>query len=124
MISTGLIEKNGYLTWRMLSEMSQNPLIHIYNHTFSHAALGEKTAEEIKYEIITANKQLENNLGIKSKIFTYPYGSYSPQVIDELKEQEFSAALSTDNGIRQCKSYIYTLKRMHIGNAPLSLYGF
>lgn len=124
MIPTGLVENKGYMTWGQLKEMAGNPLMHIYNHTWSHASLGGASKDKIEYEITTANKQLEDNLGKRVTIFTYPYGSYNQLVIDVLKERGFTAAFSTINGTMQCQSYIFALRRTNIGNAPLSSYGF
>lgn len=122
MIPTGLIGKAGYMTWDHLKEMKQSPVINIYNHTHTHAALGNITAEEIEKEIITADADLESNLGIRKNIFAYPYGSFTPQAIEILKEHGFIAAFSTIEGTLHCKSSIMTLQRKHIGNAPLSDY--
>lgn len=124
MIPTGLVENKGYMTWNQLKEMAGNPLMHIYNHTWSHASLGGAAKDKIEYEIATANKQLEDSLGERVSIFTYPYGSYNQLVIDVLREHGFTAAFSTINGTMQCQSYIFALRRTNIGNAPLSSYGF
>lgn len=124
MISTGLVENKGYVTWGQLREINGNPHMYIYNHTWSHAFLGGVSKEKIEYEIATANIQIENNLGKKVKIFTYPYGSFDQIVINVLRKHGFIGAFSTINGTTQCESYIYALRRTHIGNAPLSHYGF
>jgi peptidoglycan/xylan/chitin deacetylase (PgdA/CDA1 family) len=123
-IPSGLIENKGYMTWSQLKEIASNSNMHIYNHTWSHAALGGASKDKIEYEIITANKQFESNLGKHINIFYYPYGSFSPLAIDVLKEQGFIAAFSTIGGRMQCESYIYVLRRERIGNEPLSSYGF
>lgn len=124
MIPTGLIENKGYMSWSQIKEIADTPLMHIYNHTWSHAFLGTEAKDKIEFEIVTANKQLENNLGNKVRIFTYPYGSFNQLMVSVLREQGFSAAFSTINGTLQCESYIFALRRTHIGNAPLSSYGF
>lgn len=124
MIPTGLIENKGYMTWSQLKEMIGNPSMHIYNHTWSHAYLDGAGKDKIEYEIVTANKQIEDNLGKHTSIFTYPFGSFNDLVIGILKEHGFKAAFSTINGNIQCESYIFALRRIHIGNAPLSSYGF
>lgn len=123
MIPTGLMEKNGYLTWKQIKEMAENPLMHIYNHTLSHAALDGLSKEQAEFEIKEANKQLEDNLGIKVNIFTYPYGYFNDQAIQILKDNGFIAAFSTQDGITQCSSFIYTLHRIRIGSAPMTSYG-
>lgn len=124
MIPTGLVDNPGYMTWEHLREMKDSPFAKIYNHTWSHTALAGTSLEKIEYEVMTANKQFEENLGIKPTVFTYPYGSYDGQVIDFLTNHGFTGAFSTIEGSTQCKSQAMTLQRMHIGNAPLSFYGF
>lgn len=123
MIPTGLLENKGYMTWNQLKEIAGNSLMHVYNHTWSHSSLAGDAKDKIEYEITTANGQLESNLGKRVRIFTYPYGSYSPVVIGVLREHGFTAAFSTINGTMQCQSFIFELRRTHIGNAPLSAYG-
>lgn len=124
MIPSGLVGNPGYLTWDQLKEMSQNPLIGIYNHTWSHAALGDASEETINREVTDANKELEGTLGKKIDVFVYPYGSFGPTVITFLQNHGFVGAISTLPGRIQCESFIMTLHRDHIGNAPLSSYGF
>jgi peptidoglycan/xylan/chitin deacetylase (PgdA/CDA1 family) len=123
MISSGLINNKTYMTWDQLKEMSESPLIKIYNHTWSHTALGQVSKEKIESEIVTANNQLESNLGIKIDILTYPYGSYNDLAIATLKEHGFVAAFTTVEGTYHCESNLLTLSRVRVGNAPLSYYG-
>lgn len=124
MIPTGLIGNPGYMTWDDLRDMSQNPLVTIYNHTWSHASMGVADRTTIENEIMTAQKQLEENLGINNPIFVYPYGTYSPLAIEVLKEKGFTAAVTTIQGTLQCKSTIMEMQRTRIGNTHLNFYGY
>jgi peptidoglycan/xylan/chitin deacetylase (PgdA/CDA1 family) len=124
MIPTGLIGNPGYMTWDDLKDMSQNPLVTIYNHTWSHTSMGAVDRVTIESEVTTAQKQLEENLGIKNPIFVYPYGSYSPLAIEVLREKGFIAAVTTIQGTLQCKSTIMEMQRTRIGNTHLNFYGF
>lgn len=123
MIPTGLLENKGYLSWNNLKEMVSSGLVTAYDHTWSHAALASASQDKIEMEVHTAKKQLEDNLGKQQTIFTYPYGSESNKVVEVLKKDGFIAAFSTIGGITQCDSIIMSLRRIHIGNAPLSSYG-
>jgi len=123
MIPTGLLENPGYLTWPQLKEMVGSGLVFAYDHTWSHSALASASKEKIQFEVLTAKKQLEENLGKKVDIFTYPYGSENQQVIDILRLNGFIAAFSTIPGATQCDSFIMNLHRTRIGNVPLSAYG-
>jgi peptidoglycan/xylan/chitin deacetylase (PgdA/CDA1 family) len=124
MIPTGLIGKPGYMQWEHLQELKDSPYASIYNHTTSHAPLGYITKDKIVEEVVTANEQLAVNLGLETKIVTYPYGAYDDEAVETLKELGMTAAFSTDNGRTHCRSTNMNLPRIRIGNAPMSYYGF
>lgn len=124
MIPTQLIGKPGYMNWDHLREMHTNPYVRIYNHTASHAPLGYILPQQINNELTTSREDFKRELGFDTNIFTYPYGSYNPVAINALKQHGFTAAFTTDSGKKQCTSEILQLKRIRIGNAPMSTYGF
>lgn len=123
MISTGLVENTGYLSWGQIKEMEGSGYVGIYNHTWSHYSLGNATFDKAKQEIETADRQLLQNLDKKATIFTYPYGAFSQNAVDVLKQNGYKAAFTTTPSFWQCDGFIYRLKRNHVGNAPLSSYG-
>lgn len=123
MIVTGLVGNQDFLTWDQVKEMKNSGLVYFTNHTWSHYAIGHGSVEKIQYEIQTSKQQLEQYTGQAVNIFTYPYGSFSPNAIEILKQDGFIGAFSTVPGKLQCESYIMTLHRTSIGNSPLSSYG-
>jgi peptidoglycan/xylan/chitin deacetylase (PgdA/CDA1 family) len=124
MIPTELIGKPGYMNWDHLREMHSSDYARIYNHTATHAALGQISQNEIDNELATSSADFKRELGLETNIFTYPYGSYNPLAIDELKRFGFIAGFTTDPGRQECLSNIMLLKRVRVGNAPISSYGF
>lgn len=123
MIPTGLIENTDYMTWNQVKEISEDSHVSLYNHTWSHAALGQSTKEKIEFELTTSTQDFINHIGHMSNVFAYPYGSYSDMAIDALSSHGFTAAVTTEAGRVQCDSYLMKLKRDHVGNAQLSSYG-
>lgn len=123
MLSTGLVNNPDYLNWGQVKEMASSTNIKIYNHTWSHRNLAGASTEKIALEISRAQQQLQDQIGVKSTIFAYPYGGYSDKVINYLKSNGFVIALSTDQGTTQCNSFLMTLNRTRIGNSQLSYYG-
>lgn len=122
MISSGLIGTPGYLTWEQLQEMEQSPFVTVYNHTWSHKALGDASKELIDLELTISQKEFEKYLGFTPSVFTYPYGSTSVASTARLKLHGFQGAFTTQHGRVHCLSSIMNLPREHIGNAPLSFY--
>ncbi len=123
MIPTGLVNNGGYITWDNLREMTGSGLVYSYDHTWSHMSLGNASNEKATSEIMTAKKQLEDNLGKPVKIFAYPYGSSSQRIVDILKSNGFTGAFSTNPGFMQCDSFVMGIRRNRIGNVALSYYG-
>lgn len=123
MIPTGLLEGAGYLTWSQLAEMKNSGLVYIYNHTHSHYPLKLGDAKKVEDEVRIAAEELEKHGVNSGQVFTYPYGMFSDQSIEELKRQGFVGAYTTIHSRIQCDNELYMLKRDHIGNAPLSNYG-
>lgn len=124
MIPTQLIGKPGYMNWDHLREMHVNEYARIYNHTATHAPLGYILKNQIHQELATSKDDFKRELNYMTDIFTYPYGSYTPIAIDVLKEDDFNAAFTTEDGQTHCLSNIMQLPRKRIGNAPMSSYGY
>ncbi len=123
MIPSGLLGGGDFMTWDDLKQMSSSGLAFIVDHTWSHFPLPQGSGEKIKTEIGIARSDLENATGQKVNTFAYPYGSFDNKSVEVLQSEGFAGAFSTISGFTQCESYIMSLHRNHIGNAPLSSYG-
>lgn len=123
LIPTGLLGGSDYMSWDQLKEMKNSGLIYLIDHSWSHYPVNYGSLDKIKYEINTARQQLQENTGQAVDIFGYPYGGFDNISISVLKQEGFSGAFSTIPGTWQCDSFIMTLHRTRIGNAPLSYYG-
>lgn len=123
MIATGLIGNGDYLSWDHVKEMVHSGSVYLTDHTWSHANVGGSNSDKIKYEIETCRQQLEQQTGQTADIFTYPYGTFGATAIAILRQDGFKAAFTTNPGFYQCDSFLFTLHRTRIGNAPLSAYG-
>jgi peptidoglycan/xylan/chitin deacetylase (PgdA/CDA1 family) len=123
-IPTGLIGNGGdYMNWDQLKQAVGSGLISAYNHTWSHTNLAGATAEKDQYEVSTAKQQLHDNVGVNSNVFFYPYGGVNNTAISMLTANGYNVAFSTLPGSVQCDSFLMSLHRTRIGNAPLSSYG-
>ncbi len=122
-IATGLLEGSDYLSWSHLIEMQQSGLIYIVDHTWSHYSLPQGSVDKMTFEINSARDQIQQRTGQIADIFGYPYGSFNNVAISVLQQQGFLGAYSTIPGMYQCDSFLMTLHRTRIGNAPLSSYG-
>lgn len=72
-ITTGFLDKEDYLSFEQVRELSKDPLCTIGCHTFSHPFLKHST--DLEREIITCKNELEQLLDLTIKDFAYPYGT-------------------------------------------------
>lgn len=124
MLASGLVGSNSdMLTWDKIKEMKSSGLFYFTNHTWSHASLIRIPQSKIEAEIDTAKNQIEQYTGQSVNIFTYPYGEFNNNAVLTLKTKGYLGGFTTIPSAFQCDSFIMTLHRYHIGNAPLSAYG-
>lgn len=122
-IPTGLLGATDYMTWDQVTEIARDQNMRVYNHSFMHAGLKYISKDDVSDEIAIAQKDIQEKLGLRSNIFVYPFGEYNQQVLEELRSHGYIAAASTLPGILQCESELMFLRRIRIGNVPLSFYG-
>ncbi|MBT8440692.1 MAG: polysaccharide deacetylase family protein, partial [Gammaproteobacteria bacterium] len=80
-------QRHNTLNWQQMREMAQHGFS-FENHGHSHDHLIRKRKLEsdqqwqqrVRANIITANRRITKELGIKPELFAYPYGEYTPQV--------------------------------------------
>jgi peptidoglycan/xylan/chitin deacetylase (PgdA/CDA1 family) len=124
MLASGLVGGNpDMLTWDQVNQLKGSGLIYFTNHTWSHYAISNGPQSKIDSEIDTAQTQIQDHTGQTVNVFTYPYGNFNNNAIQTLQRKGYIGAFSTIPGQYQCDSFIMTLHRTRIGNAPLSAYG-
>lgn len=116
-IITDLVGEDGRANWKQLKEMQDSGLALIASHSTNHTEFNKLTVEETLQNVNESYKTIEENLGEqKVKIFTYPYGLYSEEQLEPLKEAGYIINL-TDNKINKSKNLnLYGLHRCY----PLS----
>jgi len=75
------------MSWDQVIELANDPLVTIGAHTVHHYNLKQLTADQVRWEIETSKKRLEEKIGRPVLHFSYPFGSP-----DEAGEREFSLA--------------------------------
>lgn len=116
-VVTNAVGADGCASWEELKEMQDSGLALIASHSTNHTEFNKLSVEETLENVDSSYKALEENLGEqKTKIFTYPYGLYSQEQLEPLKEEGYVINL-TDNKINKSKNLnLYGLHRCY----PLS----
>ena len=116
-VNTREIGSNGYMTWQQIKEISKEKFVHIGNHSFSHDYLVDMTNSEINKDINLAKRDLKKNLGYNSPFFSYPFGEYSNNFKNIVKDLNFKYAFGQHSGVTDETKDFYELPRFPINEA-------
>jgi peptidoglycan/xylan/chitin deacetylase (PgdA/CDA1 family) len=87
------------LSWNQIQEMSNSSYCTIAAHTVNHKTLNRLTDVELKYEILSGKKVLEEKIGKQVKHFSYPFGTQNEIGI---REAEFIKTCGFDTVCYSC----------------------
>ena len=110
-IVDNLVGTEGYMTWDQIRELKQTGLIDINSHGKEHVRFNEQDANKALGDVKYAHSRIEKELGTSvTKVFTYPYGLNSNEIVDKLKNEGFVQNF-TDNKINSSKKL--DMSRLH-----------
>ena len=130
-VNTDAVGKRGYMSWAQLKD-AQDRGVTIANHTASHPYMVESLEGEtrqqwqrrIYQDVETAQQALETHLDKTIDMFVYPYGEYSPEVVELIKGMGFMAAFAQQSGVIYEGSNRFLLPRFPMGGPFATLSGF
>jgi peptidoglycan/xylan/chitin deacetylase (PgdA/CDA1 family) len=97
-VVTAAIGKKGVLTKKDLLAMQDSGVFDIESHTVHHPFLAKLPEKKVIYELTESKKSLTQLLGRPVNFFCYPYGSYNPQVVKEVKKAGYLLATTVHHG--------------------------
>ena len=110
-IVTGHVGREGYMDWEQLEQLRDRGM-EVAAHTVSHADLASLPLEQALVEINGSRAALESRLGVDVVSFSYPAGSYSPELARTLWEAGFTSAVTTAQ--HDDLSHLYELPRRRV----------
>lgn len=93
-------QKNrNYMTWAQVREIHESGLAVIGHHSYSHDYLVNKSSDEIRNDLWQANKDFQRELGSIPEYFSYPFGEYSLEFKEIVRELGFRLAFGQHSGV-------------------------
>ena len=83
-------------------------------HTSTHLHMPLNNISDIKKDILNSHKSWIKNIGFIPKLFAYPYGETSNEVIEILKEFDISHAFGQHSGVISSFDNQYYLPRFSL----------
>lgn len=123
-VNSGEVDGPDYLGWDDLRTLAGNG-IEIGNHSAAHGYLLDYRPGEtrqawrlrVKSEIQLAQDLLTARLGRAPRLFAYPYGEFSAELIEVVRELGFLAAVGQQSGVMGRGQDIYSLPRFPAGGS-------
>ncbi len=102
----------GVLTWEEIKAMSEDGMF-VGSHALSHPHLSALDDEQLRKELVDSKRILEEKIGRRVDLLSYPGGDYNERVIQFVKDAGYQAALSVYKIIEQGPKFRYTIRRFH-----------
>jgi len=123
-VSTSMVGHAGYLGWNDLRRLAAER-IEIGNHSHEHHYYHDRLVGEgdntwrrrVGEDIRRAQKLFKKELGITPILFAYPFGEYSSELIDIVKDVGFIGAALQTSGVVSDDTDLYELPRFPMGGA-------
>ncbi|MCD6527335.1 MAG: polysaccharide deacetylase family protein [Desulfuromonas sp.] len=129
-VNTGSVGAKSYLDWNELRTL-QAEGIEIGNHSASHPYFITHEQRNpdgwMAWAAADLNKAQDNfvrELGFQPQLFAYPYGEYSPSLMNLMEQVGFTAALAQQSGVITPTMSRYQLPRFPMGGPFATLEGF
>ena len=90
------------------------PYVNFQSHSKYHPILPGCSNSEVKDEIFSSKKHLEENYGLDINAFSSPNGNYSDREIKLCTEAGYQCAITVDFGFNSVKNDSFRLKRLPV----------
>ena len=116
-ISEEMFAKELYMNFDQIKCMKKNGM-YIGLHGYDHYWLNKLEPQQLQEDVSSALACMSDVIDVEQWVMNYPYGSYSDDVIANIKDKGCILGLSTDVGIVSKDSPQYALPRFDTNDFP------
>jgi len=110
-VITDLVGKEEFLSWEQLRQM-QGQGIDIASHTKTHLYLPQANEQQLIQEIFGSKKELEDKLGRKITLFSYPVGGHNLRAMELVKKAGYIGACVTNRAKASKPLNLFEIRRI------------
>lgn len=112
------LDTAGYLSKSDLLDIRKNSRVKISTHTLEHNYLPNCDTDYAKKTIAESKANLEEIIGEKLDLFSYPIGGYNDTIIEIVKDCGFKGAFATNRGWGENQ---FCIKRVNVNERDRGL---
>lgn len=116
-VTTDLIGTPGYCSTEELQEMHTSGLVSIEPHTLTHPKLAKLPRADAEREIRDSREKLLDIIGTVPSLFAYPYGSFSEETTDVVRQMDFTGAVTVEEGTVSSDTDVFRLPRNSVDSS-------
>ena len=113
-VSTREVGAFNYMTWDQIKEIAAEDFVEIGNHSHTHEYLADENNKVIEEDIAKSITIFKEKLGKNSTFFSYPFGEYSNDFKNIIKNFGFKYAFGQHSGVMDETKDFYELPRYPI----------
>ncbi len=113
-INTDDVGKKKSMSWEQINQLLNDPSLRVKIgcHSYKHANMpSTMTPLEMKNDLQICMETIKEKTGKSPKLFAYPYGEYSEELINVVKDLGFKAAFAQYSGVVYEGSNFFALPR-------------
>lgn len=114
-IATDFAGQDKYMDWYQLAEMN-NSGISIQSHTVSHKPLSVQSIDEIRHELYSSKKTIEDHLGSTVDFLSAPHGMIDRRVINVARAVGYRGICTSEPGFNHLYRFPAIFKRINISD--------
>jgi len=112
--SIDLSNTNSMLSREDIIRMRESGLIEFGAHSMTHPMMSECSKTQIMAEVRESKRMLELILDEPVRSFAYPFGIYTPEVVETVHSGGFEAAVTTHDGLVGKNDNLLLLNRINV----------
>lgn len=109
------IGRKGFMNEKEINEILASDLVEIGSHTLDHLYLKLVPESTARKQIFESKQKLEERFRIKIMTFAYPYGAFTQETVNLVKEAGYIAAVTVIPGMQQSEQNLFYLSRVRPG---------
>jgi len=112
-VITNKVDAAPFMSWNEIKILADNG-VEIGCHTHTHPSLKALDASKLPAEILQSRQYLESNTKTVVQTFCYPSGEYRQEAVDMIRQNGYTAAVTTKYGTASSNNDMYLLPRVRI----------
>ena len=104
-------KKKTYMNWEQAAELVASGVFEVGSHSLYHPFLPEMSDQELERQMRESKRILEKKLGVRIRLFAYPFGLFDRRVIAAARNAGYESAFTIHTGTVREGNDLWTLNR-------------